>query len=104
MFNENLTARTYYCIGAQVSLIEAVQVTARGLASPNQNTNRLNRSNGTTQSARPTTGLSNLAILPFTEQLRVPGIEAAARVGRVGRYNVKVAFSEIISQGSAVDA
>ena len=88
--DENLTARTYYRIGAQVSLIEAAGVIADSLDAPNQNTNRLNRSSATTQNASPVTGLRNWAILPFTEHLRVPGIEAAARVGRYPA-NVKVA-------------
>lgn len=76
--DENLVARTAYRIGANLVLTEgAGQIDSeRSNAPPNTTTMTAN------QATVADKGLPGWAILPVTEHLRVPGVQAVARVGR----------------------
>ncbi|MCD6289155.1 MAG: FtsX-like permease family protein [Anaerolineae bacterium] len=76
--DENLSARTYYQVGADVALVEAVgKFDTGGSGSVAQGTAVGNTSSPGGSPA----GLSGWAILPVSEHMRVPGVKAAARVG-----------------------
>lgn len=104
--DDNLVARTYYRIGAKISLIEAAGVIAdQASVQPT-----LGNAAKTTQNAAATTAqskdniqnLPNWAILPASEHLRVPGVQAVARVGRYPA-NVKVADQVISAELFGID-
>ncbi len=73
--DENLVARTYYRVGADVALAEAAGVIGRSVSVI---------SGGPSGAASDAGGLEELpswAILPVSEHLRAPAVRAAARVG-----------------------
>lgn len=77
--DENLLARTAYRIGANLVLTEGAgqidRANANALASQNTTTTA-------NQTSDAEEGLPGWAMLPVTEHLRVPGVQAVARVGR----------------------
>ncbi|MEM7134541.1 MAG: FtsX-like permease family protein [Chloroflexota bacterium] len=75
--DDNLVARNYYQVGAQVALVEAAGRSAAGVNAAD--------SGSSSQSALGESGGNPLgatwSMLPVEEHLRAPGIRAAARVG-----------------------
>ena len=90
--DDNLIARTYYRIGAKISLIEDAGVIDGDISAQPAlgNTETTTQNKTTTLPGDKAKGLPSWAILPASEHLRVAGVRAFARVGRYPA-NVKVA-------------
>ena len=73
--DDNLAAKAYYEVGADVAVVEAVGQISRGSTSGMSQT-------ASGQAEEEAEGLPGWAMLPVAEHLKAPGVRAAARVGR----------------------
>ncbi len=75
--DDNLAAKAYYEVGADVAVVEAVGQISRGSAS-----GMGQAASSQAAATEEEMGLPGWAMLPVTEHLKAPGVRAAARVGR----------------------
>jgi putative ABC transport system permease protein len=100
--DENLVARTAYRIGASLVLTEGAGKIDRTLTNRQPSTAVDRSTSASDASASSEEGLPGWAILPVSEHLRVPGVRAAARVGRF-QANVRTPNAVVTGELYGID-